>query len=109
MSSKYEFGKRLREIRYEKGLSQEELAFQCDMQPSHIGQIERGLKNPTLDTLIKISNGLGIPLPRLFELTVKTEPSNENITINRINAYLAALSEKQQEQILAIVKTFFCE
>lgn len=106
MSSKFNFGKHLRELRYERGLSQEELAFECDMQPSHIGQIERGLKNPTLDTLVKIANGLKISLPELVDLTIEHENKEQNVTINRINAYLSVLSPKQQEQILAIIKTF---
>ena len=106
MSKKFEFGKHLRELRFQKGLSQEELAFECDMQPSHIGQLERGLKNPTLDTLVKIANGLKMPLPELIDLTVEIQRQEQNITINRINAYLSALTQKEQEQILAIVKTF---
>lgn len=106
MSNKFEFGKHLRELRFQKGLSQEELAFECDMQPSHIGQLERGLKNPTLDTLVKIANGLKITLPELVDLTINFEKSEENTTVNRINAYLSALSIKEQEQVLAIIKTF---
>ena len=51
MTKSNDFGKKLKSIRTSRHLSQEELAFQCNMQASHIGQIERGQKNPTLDTL----------------------------------------------------------
>lgn len=101
-----EFGKKLKSIRTQRHLSQEELAFQCNMQASHIGQIERGQKNPTLDTLCKISAGLDIPLPELLNFSSETNPESKNSTIIKINAYLASLSPKQQEHILAIVKTF---
>ncbi len=100
------FGKHLRELRFQKGLSQEDFAFECDMQPSHIGQLERGEKSPTLNTLTKISDGLKIPLPELLDFTVEPKVKESSATISRINSYLSALTQKEQEQILAIVKTF---
>ena len=106
MENSEQFGKRLKSIRIQRELSQEELAFKCNMQQSHIGQIERGQKNPTLDTLIKISNGLNISLTELLDFDTNVKNENTNKTINKINAYLVALSSKQQEQILAIIKTF---
>ena len=76
------------------------------MQASHIGQLERGQKNPTLDTLVKIANGFEMTLPELLDFDEKPQSKNQNATVNKINAYLSVLSEKQQKQILAIVKTF---
>lgn len=101
-----EFGARLRSIRQQRNLSQEELAFQCNMQASHIGQIERGQKNPTLDTLIKISNGLDMPLTELLDFETGIQNQEKLKNIKQINAYLTILTPKQQEHILAIVKTF---
>lgn len=101
-----EFGKKLKTIRTQRHLSQEELAFQCNMQASHIGQIERGQKNPTLETLQKISNGLDIPLPELLNFSTESSLESKNSTIIKINAYLASLNPRQQEHVLAIVKTF---
>lgn len=106
MESSITFGARLKKLRQEKKLSQEELAFQCNMQASHIGQLERGQKNPTLDTLIKIANGFEITLPELLDFDEKPQNKNQNPTVNKINAYLSALTEKQQKQVLAIIKTF---
>lgn len=48
MKNTNEFGTRLKKIRIDRNLSQEELAFQCNMQASHIGQIERGQKTQRL-------------------------------------------------------------
>lgn len=106
MNKSNEFGKKLKTIRTSRHLSQEELAFQCNMQASHIGQIERGQKNPTLDTLQKISKGLNIPLTELLNFNTEPNLESPNSTIIRINAYLASLSPRQQEHVLAIVKTF---
>ena len=106
MNKSNEFGKKLKAIRTSRHLSQEELAFQCNMQASHIGQIERGQKKPTLDTLQKISKGLNIPLTELLNFNTEPNLESTNSTIIRINAYLASLSPRQQEHVLAIVKTF---
>lgn len=88
------------------GLSQEELAHRCNMQASHIGQIERGQKCPTLDTLEKLATGFNITVSQLTDYSSKVIiPKNE--TINKINSYLNMLNNKQQKQILNIIKTFF--
>jgi transcriptional regulator with XRE-family HTH domain len=60
------FGKRLRELRLERGLSQEELAFRVGMHRTYLGGIERGERNPSLRNLAAIAKGLGVSLPELF-------------------------------------------
>lgn len=60
------FGKRIRSIRVSKGISQEKLAERCGLHPTYIGQIERGEKSPTLDTVDKLSAGLEISVGELF-------------------------------------------
>jgi XRE family transcriptional regulator, regulator of sulfur utilization len=50
------FGDALRELREERGLSQEAAALSCGIDRSYFGKIERGEKNPTLDTLRKIAD-----------------------------------------------------
>lgn len=106
MEESNQFGRKLKNIRLNRNLSQEELAFQCNMQASHIGQLERGQKNPTLDTLKKISVGLNMSLCELLNFENGDESANSNKTVNKINAYLNKLTPKQQEQVLAIIKTF---
>lgn len=100
------FGRRLKSIRQNRKLSQEEFAFQCNMQASHIGQLERGQKSPTLETLKKISDGLNMPLTELLSFDKTDKLENRNVTVDKINAYLNKLTPKQQEQVLAIIKTF---
>ncbi len=60
------FGKHLKSLREEQGLSQEELANRADVSLPQITRIERGVVNPTLCTLKAISKGLGIKLNGLF-------------------------------------------
>ena len=47
-------GERIRKIRKEEGLSLELFALRCDMNAAYVGHIERGVQNPTLNTLERI-------------------------------------------------------
>ena len=53
-----EFGKAVRKLRLEQGLSQQQLADACGLDLSYIGQIERGLRNPTLGVMHGIAKVL---------------------------------------------------
>ena len=59
------FGKRLRELRTARGLSQEGLALACDLDRTYIGGIERGERNVGLVNIQKIAEALGTS-PREF-------------------------------------------
>ncbi len=52
-------GDRIRKLRNQRGLSQEEFASVCGVNRSYMGRIERGELNLTLDTLAKVGKGLG--------------------------------------------------
>jgi transcriptional regulator with XRE-family HTH domain len=60
------FGDRVRELRKEKGLSQEALAFTCDLDRTYIGGVERGERNISLLNIQKIAEALGISARELF-------------------------------------------
>lgn len=60
-------GIRLRRRRTELGYSQERLAELAGLHPTYIGQIERGEKNLTLDSLHKVTQALQLPMSRLLE------------------------------------------
>lgn len=55
------FGKVLKRVRKERGITQEYLAQESGYHTTYISQIERGLKNPTLQTLFCIAKALGVP------------------------------------------------
>ena len=72
MTSKKEilikFGERVRKIRREKGLSQEELSFKADLHRTYIGMIERAEKNITLLNIEKIANALEVSVSELLRV-----------------------------------------
>lgn len=61
------FGNNVREIRKDKGLSQEELSFKAELHRTYIGMIERAEKNITLTNIEKIANGLEVEIIELFK------------------------------------------
>lgn len=54
------FGTVLRELREKNNLSQEKLAEFCDLDRTYISLLERGLRQPTITTLFRLSNALKI-------------------------------------------------
>ncbi len=61
-----EVGFRIREVRQERGLSQEKLAALADLHRAYVGQIERGEKNIGLKNLEKIAKALGVNIKDLL-------------------------------------------
>ena len=59
-------GKRIRELRKARLLTQEELAELADLHPTYIGGIERGEKNPSIQSLLKIAEGLEVDIKDLI-------------------------------------------
>ena len=54
------FGQVLREQRISRDLSQEELALAADVDRTFVSQMERGIRQPTITTLMKLAGALGI-------------------------------------------------
>ena len=61
------FGKNLKKIRQEKGITQEKLAFSIGVEISQISRIERGILNTSISTAEAIARALDIPVKELFD------------------------------------------
>ena len=62
------FGLRIKELRKDKGLSQEALAHKAGFHRTYIGMIERAERNITLVNIEKLANSLDIPIDELLKL-----------------------------------------
>ena len=62
-----EFANKLKKIRDERNLSQEDLALLCGIDRTYIGRIERLERKPTIVILDKIATGLGMKLKELVD------------------------------------------
>lgn len=60
------FGRRIRELRLKRKLSQEKLAELCDIHVTYLGGIERGTRNVALVNIVKIARGLKVKPGDLF-------------------------------------------
>jgi len=61
------FGKRLKELRKERKLTQKELSIKCNLHINYIGMVERGERNPSLKNLEVIANAFDISLSELMD------------------------------------------
>jgi transcriptional regulator with XRE-family HTH domain len=60
------FGEKIRELRKEKGYSQEKFAYKIQLHRTYIGAVERGEKNITLKNLEKIAESLDVKISAIF-------------------------------------------
>ncbi|MBI4903691.1 MAG: helix-turn-helix transcriptional regulator [Acidobacteria bacterium] len=60
------FAERVRELRRERGWSQEKLAEEADLHRTYIGGIERGLRNVSLWNIARLAHALSVPIAELF-------------------------------------------
>ena len=61
------FGQRIRTLRKERGLSQEDLAELCGLDRTYISGIERGLRNVALRNIEALAEALGVSISDLFK------------------------------------------
>ena len=95
-------GQRIRNYRTQLGLSQEKLAELSGCHPTYIGQLERGEKNATLESIDKVASSLKISLSKLFE-NLGGESTNERNIPLECYEFLLTKSQEEQEQIIKIL------
>ena len=61
-----DLARNLKHCRKRQGLAQERLAFEADVDRTVVSKIERGVGNPSLETLLKLANSLDTSLSELF-------------------------------------------
>ena len=66
-----EFGKQLKRLRKDKGLSQAQLAYEANIEISQVSRIERGLINTSILNAKLIATVLEIPITKLFEFEIQ--------------------------------------
>ncbi len=108
MSINYQtVGLRIRNFRMERGISQEELAFQVNTSAAYISNIENGHKRPSLSKLIEISEVLGVTMNDLIYTSSPDNPFSDNVELNEMISLFTP--EKQKlliNHISAIIKSF---
>lgn len=61
-----EIGNKIRQLRIQRGLTQEELASRCELTKGYISQLENDIASPSIATLLDILNVLGVTVQEFF-------------------------------------------
>jgi transcriptional regulator with XRE-family HTH domain len=76
-------GQRIREMRNEKGWSQEEFADVCGVHRTYMGHLERGEKNLSFRSIMRVAGALDVPLSVLFSGIETAEPETGTSRMHR--------------------------
>lgn len=97
-------GDRIRQLRSDVHLSQEQLALKAGLAPSFLGEIERGAKKPSIESLEKIANALEVSLSELFHYDLNTLESSCNLYLDKILIEVRSYSGIEQEALYRLLK-----
>jgi transcriptional regulator with XRE-family HTH domain len=76
-------GQRIRELRSQKGWSQEEFAEVCGVHRTYIGHLERGEKNVSFGSIVRVATALNVTLSELFARVESEDASRATQTARR--------------------------
>ncbi|MDO5786050.1 MAG: helix-turn-helix transcriptional regulator [Eubacteriales bacterium] len=101
-------GKQIRKIRNAQGITLEELSFKSGLNAAHLGQIERGLRNPTVETLERIADALEVSFLDLVSTLEQALPEQDKTDVvkRKIDAQLSSMTLDELEDILRIIRIF---
>jgi DNA-binding XRE family transcriptional regulator len=99
---KKRLGQRIRSLRASRGLSQDELAEKADLSPKHLGKMERGTVNASIDCVTSIAKALGMPVRDILE--TEHERSREEL-LAELAVYLPELTLKDMQIVYRLVKS----
>ncbi len=94
---------RIKYFRKLKDMSQEDLALRANINPAYFGQVERGLKCPTIDTLYKIAKALEISPSELLRSDAFVEYTDDDS--RRIKDILSRVPAAKRSQLLRVIES----
>ena len=101
MDTKGLLGRRVKDLRTKRGLTQEKLAELAAIDVKYLGGIERGTENPTIGTLEKLSNALAVKVFQIVEF--EHEILGKRLLRRRINQILDNCDDRELQTILRLV------
>ena len=87
-------GARIKTARERAGLTQEDLAARVGMSPSHMSIVERGVKVPRMDTVVKLANELDVSADYLLQDSVAQSRNNQLLSS------IMDLPERERDRLL---------
>ena len=104
MKENFSCGKRIKELRKEFALSQEQLALNAGITPVYLGQVERGQKNATVNTIELICNALNVSLSDFFATADNCSALEDDDVGKQILHQLTGLNNTEKTVVLQLIK-----
>ncbi len=100
---KAELGAIIRQIRTERKISQEQLAEKADIGTVYLGEIERGVKMPTVRVFAKIIDALNVSADYVLRYEVQ---SGRDYVFDELTQKLLSLTPKQRKTVSDIIDAY---
>ena len=97
-------GKMIRKHRQIVGLSIEGLALSAGITPNYLGDVERGQKKPSLDTIERLLTVMNVSLSDFFSIQEESVVNIERTKVDRIIADINCFSDKELDVVHNIVR-----
>lgn len=102
MNTNFSCGKRIKNLRIERGLSQERVALNAGITPAYLGLVERGQRNATVNIVERICAAMNVSLAEFF--SESTDESQTDIVDRQILGQLSGLSIEEKQLCLQLLK-----
>ena len=99
-------GERIRKERLAVGITQEVLSEQAGISVSFLGQVERGERKPSLETVVNIANSLGVTVDFLLSDSYRT---SSNSLVDELTYLIRETPEKDIRTVIEVTKTILRE
>lgn len=101
-----DIGKRIAQYREARGYTQEKFAEIVALTPNYLSAIERGVKTPSVETLVSIINGLEVSADDIFVDVIKV---GYKIQATKFTDEISGLSQEDQKRIFRVVEALIKE
>ena len=91
---KQKFGKRIKELRKDKGFTQEQIAERIGIEPPNISKLEKGTHFPLPENIEKIASALNVEIKDLFDFE---HFNSKEILVKKIYEYIDNADDKEIE------------
>jgi len=100
-------GRRIRQIRKAQKISQQELGERASLNYKYIGGVERGERNPSVESLVKIARGLKVDVGKFFKFDNDRQLSEKERIYNQIIGLLGNKSTKELKLAKRMLTSLF--
>ena len=99
-------GRRIQQFREAKGYTQEKFAEIVKLTPNYLSAIERGVKTPSVETLVDIINSLDVSADEIFTDVINV---GYKVKASKLSEAISSLPQDEQNRIFAVVEALIKE